>query len=208
MKSLIRFRFIALSGLTLLTCGLVCEAATYQDAKQNIKFDYDEADWEVVPNGGPNRPLEAVDKAMAERTLVTVQRKVADDKYHARFSVVVDPADKLKGSEGEQILAYQKHAVEFLEGQRFHIMEKRMASLGKVPLPAFEIIANQRDFGLLFRQVAVLVGKEAYLVTAAARTAKFPLYKAEIGKMFDSFQFIVPVNKKAPAPKAETKKAK
>ncbi len=185
-----------LAIILFLSPHLACEATTYLDAVRGIQFDYNEVDWEVVPNGGNSRPLEAVDKTMAERTLVTVQRKQPDDKYRARFSVVIDPADKFVGGEAERLIAYQKHAVQFLEGQRFHVMDKRAVKLGNVTAPAFEIMANQRDFGLLFRQVAVLVGKEAYLLTAAARTAKFPLYKVKIGKMFDSFKLTTPAPQK------------
>ena len=179
------FRSLCVLSFTL---GPVLSAAVYNNPAKGIQFEYDDTNWVVVPNGGNSRPLEAVDKTMAERTLVTVERKVADDKYKARFSVVVDPAEKFKGSEGERLLAYKQHAVDFLTGQRFHIMSTQKTTLANVKAPAVEIIANQRDFGLLFRQVAVLVGKDAYLLTAAARTKKFPDYQAEINKMFESFK--------------------
>lgn len=181
-------RLIAPLMAVTLTLGSFAGAATYKNPTKGVEFDYDDSQWEIVPNGGNARPLEAVDKTMAERTLVTVQRKLADDKYRARFSVVVDPAEKFTGNESERLVAYQKHAVDFLTGQRFHILSTQKTTLPNVKSPAVEIMANQRDFGLMFRQVAVLVGKEAYLLTAAARTKKFPDYQAEIAKMFSSFK--------------------
>ncbi len=163
-------------------------AATYTNPDRAFHFDYDENVWDVVPGkANDKRPGEAVDKSMADRMMVTVQRKLADDKHHARFSVVVDPVDKFGKTEAERLVGYQKHAVEFMKGQRFHIIEVKKAQLGKLKYPAFEILAHQRDFGLYFRQVVVLVGQEAYLLTAAARTAKFPEYAADINHFFDTF---------------------
>jgi len=171
--------------LALISSGAI--AAVYQNPAHSFHFDYDDVAWELVANGSSTRPLEAVDKTMNERTLVTVQRRVADDKYRARFSVVLDPIEKFGKTDTERLIAYQKHAVDFMKGQRFHVIEVKKVELPKLKFPAFEILANQRDFGLYFRQVAVLVGNEAYLLTAAARTAKFPDYTKEINRFFDTF---------------------
>ncbi len=175
--------------LTLLFFTASGFATTFQHPSRVFSVDYNDVTWEVVPNGSTTRPLEAVDKTMADRTLVTFQRKAADDKYRARFSVVVDPAGSFTGTPEERLSQYQKHAVEFLKGQRFHIIDVKKAELTRVKVPAFEISANQRDFGLLFRQVSFLSGKDAYLLTAAARTNKFPEYKVEIDQLFNSFTF-------------------
>lgn len=179
--------------LLVLVASVTAKAATYTNPDRAFHFEYDDNKWDIVPNkGNDKRPLEAVDKTMADRTLVTAQRKLADDKHHARFSVVIDPVDKFGKTEAERLIGYQKHAVEFMKGQRFHIIEVKKVTLGNLKYPAFEILANQRDFGLYFRQVAVLVGNEAYLLTAAARTAKFPEYSADINRFFDTFALKTP----------------
>ncbi len=180
-------------SILFLSLSFPALAAQYTNPERGFHFDYDDSTWDVVPNkGNQNRPLEAVDKTMADRTLVTIQRKLADDKHHARFSVVVDPIGKFGTMETERLIGYQKHAVDFMKGQRFHIIEAKKVTLGKLKYPAFEILANQRDFGLYFRQVAVLVGDEAYLLTAASRTAKFPQYATDINRFFDTFQLKTP----------------
>jgi hypothetical protein len=78
-----------------------------------------------------------------------------------------------------------------MKSQRFHILSSGPKVLAKLGLPAFEIVANQRDFGLTFRQVVFLweaAGKpEAYLVTATTRTNKFDEYKKDLDGLFDSF---------------------
>lgn len=51
---------------------------------------------------------------------------------------------------------------------------------------AFEILANQRDFGLSFQQLGFLDGDTAYLMTATVRTKKLGEYKVELEKMFQS----------------------
>ncbi|NBY21271.1 hypothetical protein EBQ74_13790 [bacterium] len=55
---------------------------------------------------------------------------------------------------------------------------------------AFEVTANQRDFGLKFKQVAFVHEGKAYILTATARTEKFDSYKNDIKTIFDSFQFV------------------
>jgi len=164
-------------------------AAQYHHPERQFRFSYDEKQWEVVSSNELQKKRgEDIDLTMASMTLVTVQHKVADEKYHARFSVVVDKRPS-SGTEAEKVAAYQKHAVEFMKSQRFHILAIRQKPLPKVNEPAFEIQANQRDFGLRFRQVVFLRGGEAYLLTAAARTEHYAHYETEFDPFFNGFQF-------------------
>jgi hypothetical protein len=168
----------------------LANAQTFTNAERHFSFDYDESKWEVVPEKPEEKKRGAdVDQAMAQKTLVTIQRKDADDKYHARFSVVTDSITKYKGTPVEQLVEYRKHALEFLKSQRFHILTTDERKLPGVTEPAFEVTANQRDFGLTFRQVVFIHGTEAYLLTAATRTAKFDEYGKELKTVFDTFKF-------------------
>jgi len=155
--------------LILLACRAL-EGARYEDPNHRLSLEYDDSLWE---------PVEVSDS----RTLVTLQRKIADDKYHARFSVVVDDLKKFdkKGQNLRQ--AYLSHAVDFLKKQRFQNVTVTDRGQG------FSIIANQRDFGLTFRQVIMFQKNQAFLVTAAARTAKFKEYEKELQPLFDSLSF-------------------
>ena len=178
------------SVLTAVLAPLLSFATEYRHPDRNFVFQYDESRWEIIaPTERQTRGGEPVDRAMASMTLVNLQRKQPDDKYHARFSVVVDSTKKFSGGVEEQFTAYQKHATEFLKNQRFHILSTAPKRLPKLGPPAFEIVANQRDFGLKFRQIIFLKEGEAHLLTAAARTAKFVDYEKEIQGFFDSFQF-------------------
>jgi len=164
-------------------------AGLYKEAGRPYYFEYDEAQWELV-TGAKVPATQDVDKAMEGRTLTTLQRKEADEKYRARISVVVD--DPIKATKGKSDLAaYAKHAMEFMKSQRFDIQSSEPKILPRLGTPAFEIVANQRDFGLSFRQVVFLweTGgkKQAYLLTAATRTNKYDAYKAELDKVFNSF---------------------
>ena len=165
-------------------------AARYTSHDRRFHFEYDETKWEIVGETPAEKAKrQDVDQVMAQKTLVTLQRKDADDKYHARFSVVADSLAKFKGAKPDELSAYRKHALQFMENQRFHIQTSNDLKLSRVPGPAFEILANQRDFGLTFRQVVFLRGPEAYLLTTASRTAKFVGYRPETEKFFDTFQF-------------------
>ncbi len=163
--------------------------ALYKEAGRPYYFEYDDAKWQLVaPSKTP--ATQDVDKAMEGNTLTTLQRTEADEKYRARISVVVD--DPAKATKGKGELAdYAKHAVEFLKGQRFDVQSNEPKILPRLGTPAFEIVANQRDFGLTFRQVVFLWEtngkKQAYLLTAATRTNKYDSYKAELDKVFNSF---------------------
>lgn len=174
----------------LLICLFSVSAlgARYHRPHYGFFFEYDESKWELVPDPKETSQAPEVDKKMAEKTLVTVQRKQADEKYHARFSVVVD--NKELSSKGTTPLAaYHKHALDFLKSQRFHVVSSEEKKLRNVDSPAIEIIANQRDFGLTFRQVIFLRDKEAYLLTVATRTKSYDSLRAETNRFFDSFTF-------------------
>jgi hypothetical protein len=184
MENLMRFLF----SFVFVTSTLF--GATYQAPGQNFKLDYNESLWEVIPARVEKNDAQAIDKSMAQQTLVTLQKKVSDEKYHARFHVVTDTLEKFKDTQLPQIVQYQKHTVEFLKGQRFQILSVEPISLPNVKEMAVEIIANQRDFGLKFKQVIVLYEGKAYILTATTRTEKFDDYKSELNGMFNSFQFV------------------
>ena len=166
------------------------DGATYRNPNQGFSFEYDEKNWTLVDvDSKASSTAQDVDKAMAQRTLVSVQHNQADEKYRSRFSVVIDNLDNFKGSPAEQLLLYQTHALNFLKSQRFQILGTTRTTLPKLSEPAFEILANQRDFGLTFRQVIFIHGGLAYLLTVAARTARFDSSKPEMKPLFDSFSF-------------------
>lgn len=157
-----------------------------------VSLSYDDKNWEHVPAvNDPKIPQkEAVDQAMAEQTLAVLQRKNADDKYRPRISIVVDPLKKeMKGA--TPLLAYQKHAVDFMKSQRFTIQSEEPKRLPHLGENAVEITATQRDFGLTFRQVIFVKEDKAYLITATTRTDKFPSYEKEIQSILDSFKWSV-----------------
>jgi len=154
-----------------------------------FSLSYDDKNWEYVPaaNDPKIQQKEAVDQAMAEQTLAVLQRKNADDKYRPRISVVVDPLKKeMQGT--TPLLAYQKHAVDFMKSQRFTIQSQapKQLSIGE---NAVEITATQRDFGLTFRQIIFVKNDKAYLLTATTRTDKFPSYEKEIDSILASFKW-------------------
>lgn len=178
--------------LALLLCvAPTLFAAQYIDPIRNIRFDYDDATWELKETP-VKAQAEEVDKNMAQKTIVNLQMRQADEKYHSRFSIVSDDASKIKKTKEGIFKDYQKHTVEFLKSQRFDILSIKEAKLAKVAEPAFEIMANQRDFGLLFRQVVFLKGETAYLLTAATRTKKYETYAKELDKIFDSVEISNP----------------
>ena len=177
--------------LSLVLFSLSSWGNTFQSSQlsPNFKFDYNDVNWEMVPPRIEKGEAQQVDKTMAQQTLVTIQRKTADEKYRARFHVVTDSLEKFKDPKIPQIVQYQKHSVEFLKSQRFQMLSVEPVTLPKVKETAVEIIANQRDFGLKFKQVIFIHEGKAYLLTATTRTEKFDTYKNEISAMFDSFQF-------------------
>ncbi len=180
------FRILSL-GLLL---SFAAHGAHYGDAEKRFQFDYDDTKWEIVA-ASKAAPTQDIDKNMEGQTLVTLQRKEADEKYRARFSVVVDDPSKLTGSAKTELAGYAKHAVEFMKDQRFHVLSTDAKILPRLGAPTYEIVANQRDFGLSFRQVVFFWDKtgkkEAFLLTAATRTNKYETYKAELDQIFNSF---------------------
>ena len=178
-------------ALILLAFPILSSAAEYRhEGSPGFLFTYDENEWEVIP---PRKQKEKadVDQALKERTLVTVQKKTADDKYHARFSVVMEKlGKKFGGSPTEQLLKYRDHAVAFMKNQRFGNFTIDAHTLPGVAHPAVEIIANQRDFGLTFQQIVFIRNGHAFLLTAATRTAKFEAYKSVTKTFFSTFKFI------------------
>lgn len=175
--------------LSALISSFAFGLTTYTDAKSGVSVKYDEKVWEVVEV--PTAPAkEQVDTSMAEQTLVTLQRKVADDKYRARFSIVTDNAAKVKPVDAakeplDKLKAYKAHSVAFMKSQRFDILLEELMKF-QAQREAFQIVANQRDFGLTFKQIGFLVGDTAYLITATARTAKYESYVPEMNALFAS----------------------
>ncbi|MFM8315060.1 MAG: PsbP-related protein [Deltaproteobacteria bacterium] len=173
--------------LNLLSVALY--GTSFESPVYNFKFDYNDSLWEVVPSRTEKTDAQQIDKSMAQQTLATVQRKQPDEKYHARFHVVSDSLEKFKDSKVPQLVQYQKHTVDFLKSQRFMILSQEPVQLPLVKETAVEILANQRDFGLKFKQVIFIHEGRVYILTATTRTEKFDDYKSEIKAMFDSFQF-------------------
>jgi len=160
----------------------------YQHTAPEFSVDYNDAAWELKPIETKANQA-AVDKSMAEKTLVNLQRRQADDKYHSRFSVVIDEAKRF-AEPGKPLLdSYRKHAVEFLESQRFSVKPAQAIKLPGVAAPAIEIIGEQRDFGLTFRQIVFLDGDQAVLVTGATRKDKYDAQAKELQGLFDSFKW-------------------
>ncbi len=178
----------------LLVASQAIFGATFESIAKSkephIKFNYPDAEWEVLPPRVEKEAAQQVDKSMAQQTLVVIQRKQADEKYHARFHVVTDSLEKFNDPKVPVIVQYQKHVVDFLKNQRCMILSNEPIQLPNVKENAFEVTANQRDFGLKFKQVAFVHEGKAYILTATARTEKFDSYKNDIKTIFDSFQFV------------------
>lgn len=155
-------------------------AASFSDLTQSVFFDYDDSLWEVVPSPKETAAQADVDRKMTQKTLVTLQRKTADEKYRSRFSVVVDQRK-------DTFEKYQTYAVDFLKSQRFTVQKEGSRSLPQAG-KTFEIVAYQRDFGLTFQQVMVPRNKEVFLLTLSVRTKEFPNYSADMDKMLASFR--------------------
>lgn len=164
-------------------------AATYTNPTRGLSFDYDESQWEVISTDAKKLPGESdVDKEMRQKTLVTLQRKTATEKYKSRFSVVLDSLEgALKGKKNLTFETYQKYAVDFLKSQRFSVLKEGKKGLPRFP-ESYEVVANQRDFGLTFHQVMLLQSSNVYLVTLAARTSEFASYSVEMDKMLASLR--------------------
>ncbi len=177
-------RSLGLVGVWVLVAS-ISWGKNYRDSQSGISLDYDESLWEVAPT-----------KTLEQETLVNFQRKVPDKEgdttYFSRISVVKDDLSKikkLKSSKLPKLQAYQNHAAEFLQSQRFDILSSEKKELPGVPGGAFQMIARQRDFGLTFQQVGFISGDTAYLVTATVRTKKYPEYQKELEQLFQSLKW-------------------
>ena len=166
-------------------------AATFTHAP--LSFQYDEKNWELVESAKPKAP-DSVDAKMQGKTVVTLQRKNADEKYRARFSIVVDSLEKAKPQKGEApYRAYTRYSQAFLKSQRFSVLDSRKMKVG---LPAYEATDStlfQRDFGLKFRQVIFVRGADAYLLTFTSRMKPFDDYGKEIEELLSTLRFSEPV---------------
>jgi hypothetical protein len=167
-------------GLVLLNFSSF--GAVFEDPQMGLSFQYDESLWE------PNR-----EKVSGSEVLFSLQRKVADKEgdtvYFSRVSIVKETLSNIKNlkiSKLSPLQAYQVRAVEFLKSQRFNILTSESKNNESVPGGFFEIGANQRDFGLTFQQMGFVTKDSGVLVTATVRTSKFPEYKEELSKMFQS----------------------
>ncbi len=181
-----------LNVLTLLAIGFispVIEAAIYQDTKHKFQFEYDEAHWEITAP----RPVASagLDDDIKKRTLVVLQSKHEEGKYRSRFSVVLDALDTaLDPLSG---LTYQNRLVSFLKSQRFQNIHKgsiRSDSAGQ----SFELISDQRDFGLTFKQVGFVQSKRVLLLTLSTRIASFENTRVKNNSFFESFRFEPPMD--------------
>jgi hypothetical protein len=165
-------------------------AARYTHTSPKFSVDYDEKAWEVVPHTKARPAREEVDKKMAGATLVVIQRKEADEKYHSRFSAVVDEKYKGKGTPAKsELQLYVKEASDFLKEQGFDVEDPKPYKLPSVDLPAMELKGSQRHLGLTFLQVVVVKNGQAFLLTSAARIKKFDGQAKDLRSMIDSFRF-------------------
>lgn len=161
----------------------------FENADPGFSFSYDDALWERVSisaaeNSGAAGELSA---AQNHRTVAMLEFLSADEKYHPRFSVVLDGM-KTKDGKKESLSEYWKRSVKFLKEQRFTVYSAAEIKLDKLATPAFEVIADQRDFGLTFRQVVFEKSGQAFVLTAACRTKSFPAMKDKLDLFFKSFR--------------------
>lgn len=172
--------------MALLLISLFGWAATFEDPAGRFRISFQEP-WEV--SAKDLRPEGDRGQMLPGSVLVGIQRKQADDGYHPRFSVVMEDARRFNTSEIAGQVRYKNYVVDFLKDQRFQIISQKTQMLVS-GLPAFEITAFQRDFGLTYRQWAVMDGPRAFLLTAAARVKRFESYEVEIGQIMRSFELL------------------
>lgn len=163
----------------VLIWSLSAFASSFSDSLGRFKLDYPD-NWEISRKTAGNDPL-------SQGVLISLQRKNADDRYHPRFSVVVEETRRFGTTEPKGRALYQNYATEFLKSQRFQIQNQKDTTVSGNP--ALEVTAFQRDFGLTYRQWIVIGPSDsAYLLTAAARVKSFESYAAEFDKMAQSFK--------------------
>jgi len=150
-------------------------ATPLKGADGSFQIDYNSSQWEPKETlqESPPRP---------GKTLLSLERKTPDDRYHARFSVVTDPIKKAKPEQ------YFAKALKFMKDKRFRILSQNMETLPFVRGPVYRIVANQRDFGLTFEQRIFIHQGKAFLLTAATRMNKFKEYLPETAALFQSFR--------------------
>ncbi len=173
--------------LLILFFSSLLSAATFQHAE--LSFEYNEANWELIqPQKSEGK--ESVDKEMSGKTIITLQRKNADEKYRARFSVVIDTVAKAQPQKNETPLtAYTRYSQEFLKGQRFSVLDQKKSSFGAPASEATDTVLFQRDFGLKFRQVIFVKNSNALLMTFTSRQKPFDAYVVEIESLLSSLRF-------------------
>lgn len=181
------FYFLWGASFSFLSVGV-----TFSDPVSHFSFVYDESLWEVAPI-----------KTNEKETLLNLQRKIPDKEgdttYFSRISVVKEDLSKNQSVQNiiskkklpvasGQLQAYQSHAADFLRSQRFDILSSDPKKAPGIPGGAFELVANQRDFGLTFQQWGFVFENQAFLVTATVRTKKFSDYKTELSELFQSIK--------------------
>lgn len=171
----------------VLTWATISTAATYQHTAPKFTVSYDDKTWAEASSKKDKTAKEDVDRKMAGNTLLVLSRIEADDKYHSRFSVVVDEKFKDKGS--EQLKFYVADARKFLAEQGFDLSEAKPAKLPGVDVPVVEYQGSQRHLGLTFLQYVFTKNGQAFLLTGATRKAKYDEQQKELRAMIDSFRF-------------------
>ena len=175
--------------LVLIATTVYAGSTSFQHPSGQFRLVYDSDIWEIAPIERGTQRVEEVDQRIQQAIQVSLQRKVANDRYHPRFSVVVEDATRFDTKTPSGAENYRRYALDFLKSQRFQVLSQRSVTLGE--LPAYEITAYQRDFGLTYVQWIVLEGTRAFLLTGAARTQVFEERRAELDAMARSLQLKV-----------------
>lgn len=164
----------------------VAQAAVFQD--HHFELFYDDTAWERPAQRRASQAPEDRDHRLMQNVILNLQRKAADNRYHPRFSIVIEDAGRFQVSDPKGQSRYYDYVVGFLKSQRFQDVSQKAVQISA--RPGIEITGFQRDFGLKYRQWAVLDGDRAYLLTAAARADKFEGYAAEWETMVRSFRLL------------------
>lgn len=177
--------FVVQKVMALLFISLLGWAAIFEDPAGRFRISFQEP-WEPTKD---SRSEGERSQMLPGRVLVGIQRKQKDDGYHPRFSVVMEDTRRFNTSEIAGQVRYKNYVVDFLKDQRFQIISQKTQMLVS-GLPAFEITAFQRDFGLTYRQWGVMDRSHAFLLTAAARVKRFESYEVEMGQIMRSFELL------------------
>lgn len=167
----------------LLAFVLCCsvQASLYQDKRAGLQFEYG-ADWQIAPlKKDTSMPHSK------EETIVTLQKANSEEGYRPQVSFVLEPikagTDKLATQ-----AAYEKRALEFLKNQGFQILAQSAKVMPGFSTPVFLIEASHRNFGLTLQQLVIVRGENAFLVTAAAKSAFVEKNKADWAPIFESIK--------------------